>query len=256
MKCPASTTFAIRARIAFRSGAIGALVSNNGTGIGGEHYDRYARPALLALASVTDSLVTLATHIIRDLGLAGVSLLTISSGVIGVPGSEPTMLFAGFNVFQGHLSLIGIIVFGVLGDSIGASIAYAIGYFGRRELLERQGGKLHMSQQRLERAHGWFEHYGAPVIVVSRLIPFARAAFPYAAGAAKMPYIRFVLLATLGSIFWITGLGVLGREVGSNWQSWRHNLEYVDYAAAAAVAALIAYVVVRRIRSATTDVAA
>ena len=215
---------------------------------------------LLEFASFTDSLVNLATHLIRDIGLAGVALLTMTSGVIGVPGSEPTMLFAGFNVFQGHLSLFGIIVFGVLGDVLGASIAYAIGYFGSRELFERQGGRLHMSAERLDRTHAWFERYGAPVIFVSRLIPVVRAAFPYAAGVARMPYGRFATLATLGSIVWISALGILGRAVGSSWQSWRHNLQYVDYVGAAALVAAIAYLVVRRTRGGgggpTPDVAA
>jgi len=204
---------------------------------------------LLALASVTDSLVTLATHIIRDLGLAGVTLLTLTSGVVGAPGSEPTMLFAGFNVSEGHLSLFGIIVFGVLGDMIGASIAYAIGYWGREELVERHGNKLHISKRRLDRAHSWFERYGAPVIVVSRCIPFARAAFPYAAGVARMGYVRFLTFATIGSIIWISALGVLGRAVGSSWQSWRHNLEYVDYVAAALLVAAIAYLILRATRT-------
>jgi membrane protein DedA with SNARE-associated domain len=208
---------------------------------------------LLLDASVTDSLVTLATHVIRDLGLAGVALLTLTSGVVGMPGSEPTMLFAGFNVFQGHLSMFGIIVFGVLGDMIGASIAYAIGYWGREELVERHGNKLHISNQRLERAQRWFERYGAPVILVSRCIPFARAAFPYAAGVARMGYVRFVTFATLGSIIWIGALGVLGREVGSSWQSWRHNLEYVDYVGAAALVAVIAYLIVRWTRTRRGD---
>jgi membrane protein DedA with SNARE-associated domain len=215
---------------------------------------------LLEFASLTDSLVNLATHLIRDIGLAGVALLTMTSGVIGVPGSEPTMLFAGFNVFQGHLSLFGIIVFGVLGDVLGASIAYAIGYFGSRELFERQGGRLHMSAERLDRTHAWFERYGAPVIFVSRLIPVVRAAFPYAAGVARMPYGRFATLATLGSIVWISALGILGRAVGSSWQSWRHNLQYVDYVGAAALVAAIAYLVARRTRGGgggpTPDVAA
>ena len=204
---------------------------------------------LFAPASVTDSLVTLATHIIRDLGLAGVSAMTLASGVVGVPGSEPTMLFAGFNVFQRHLTLFGIIVFGVLGDVIGATIAYAIGYYGRRELVEKHGNKLHISTGRLDRAHAWFERYGTPVILISRWIPFARAAFPYAAGVARMSYPRFIVLTTLGSIVWIAAFGVLGREVGSNWQSWRHNLEYVDYAAAALLLAAIAYLIVRIARS-------
>lgn len=208
---------------------------------------------ILMLASVTDSLVTLATHVIRDLGLAGVSAMTLTSGVIGVPGSEPTMLFAGFNVFDGHLTLLGIIVFGVLGDVIGASIAYAIGYFGRRELVERHGNKLHISVRKLDRAQDWFERYGSGVIVVSRWIPFARAAFPYAAGVARMPFLRFVVFTTLGSIVWIAALGVLGNAVGSSWQSWRHNLEYVDYVAAALLVAAIVYLIVRITRTRDTD---
>jgi membrane protein DedA with SNARE-associated domain len=199
----------------------------------------------LILGSLTAPLVTLATNLIDSLGLAGVALLTLSSGVIGAPGTEPTMLFAGFGVFQGHLSLAGIIVAGVVGDVAGASIAYAIGYFGRRELLEQRGSKLHVSQGGLDRAHRWFERYGAPVVFVSRLLPLVRAAFPYAAGVAEMPYWRFLGLAAAGSLFWIGGLGVLGREVGSQWQAWRHHLEYVDYAGAVLLVAAILYLIVR-----------
>jgi membrane protein DedA with SNARE-associated domain len=200
---------------------------------------------LLAYASLTEPLVRLATNLIGSLGLGGVALLTFSSGVIGLPGTEPTMLFAGFNVFQGHQTLLGIIVAGVIGDVAGASVAYAIGYFGRRELLERQGSKLHVNQASLDRAHRWFERYGAPVVVVSRVLPIIRAAFPYAAGVAEMPYWRFLPLAAAGSVIWIGGLGILGRAVGSQWQSWRHHLEYVDYVGVLVVLAAIVYLIVR-----------
>jgi membrane protein DedA with SNARE-associated domain len=204
---------------------------------------------LLALASVTGPLVNLATHVIGSLGLAGVAILTATTGVVGLPGTEPTMLFAGFNVYDGHLTLAGIIVAGVIGDMAGASIAYAIGYYGRRELLERQGSKLHVNPRKLERAHRWSERYGTPVIFVSRLIPFARAAFPYGAGIAEMPFVRFAAAALLGSIVWITGLAVLGRAVGSNWSSWRHHLEYVDYAVVALILVAIAYLLYQRRRA-------
>ena len=200
------------------------------------------------LASLTGPLVDLATHVIGSLGLAGVAVMTATTAVIGVPGSEPVMLFAGFDVYNGHLTLVGIIAAGVLGDMIGASIAYAIGYFGRRELLERQGSKLHVSPQKLERAHQWSERHGAPAIFISRMVPFVRAAFPYAAGVAEMPFVKFALAALAGSIVWISALGVLGREVGSNWSSWRHHLEYVDYAVVALVLTGIAYLVLRRAR--------
>ena len=131
------------------------------------------------------------------------------------------MLFAGFNVYNHHHTLLGIIVFGVVGDVVGASIAYAIGYWGRRELFERHGSKVHISQARLERAHSWARRYGAPAVFVSRLIPGVRFVFAYAAGIAEMGYVRFLAFATLGSIAWVTALGFLGREVGSGWQRWR-----------------------------------
>jgi membrane protein DedA with SNARE-associated domain len=201
------------------------------------------------LASLTAPLVNLATHLIADIGLAGVALLTLSSGVIGVPGTEPTMLFAGFDVFQGNLTLPGIIVAGVVGDVAGASIAYSIGFFGSRELLESHGSKLHVSASGIDRAHRWFDRYGTPVIFVSRFMPFIRAAFPYAAGVARMSYPRFVIMATLGSIVWIGGLGVLGREVGHQWETWRHHLEYVDYVGAAILVAAVVYLIVRWRRS-------
>ncbi|MFZ0042807.1 MAG: DedA family protein [Solirubrobacteraceae bacterium] len=201
---------------------------------------------LLALASLTGPLVNLATHAIADLGLAGVFLLTTMTSVVGVPGTEPTMLFAGFDVYQGNLTLPGIIIAGVVGDMTGATIAYSIGYFGSQELLERQGAKLHVSASRLDRAHRWFERWGSPTIFISRMLPLVRALFPYAAGVAKMPFVRFFVLATLGSIIWISGLAVLGREVGSQWPAWRHHLEYVDYAAALALVAFVVYLFVRR----------
>lgn len=200
-------------------------------------------------ASLTGPLVTLATHIIRSLGLAGVVLLTTTSGVIGLPGTEPTMLFAGFNVYQGHLTLVGIIIAGIVGDTIGAAIAYAIGYRAGRELVEHQGSKLHVSPARIARAHRWFERWGAPVIAVSRLIPLGRAAFPYAAGVAEMPFVKFISFAVIGSIAWMTGLGLLGREVGSNWESWRKHLEYADYVVIGLIVLGIAYLVLRRVRS-------
>ncbi|HWE09353.1 MAG TPA: DedA family protein [Solirubrobacteraceae bacterium] len=200
-------------------------------------------------ASITGPLVTFATNLIDSFGLAGVALLNLLTGVIGVPGTEPTMLFAGFDVFRGDLSLAGIILAGTLGDVAGASIAYAIGYYGRQELLERQGSKLHVSPGGLNRARRWFDRWGAPVIFITRVLPLVRAPFPYAAGVAEMPFWRFLPLTALGSLIWIGGLGILGREVGSQWQSWRHHLEYVDYAGAVVLVAAVAYLIVRWMRA-------
>jgi membrane protein DedA with SNARE-associated domain len=204
---------------------------------------------LLFPASVTGPIVNLATHVIGSLGLAGVAFMTAASGVIGLPGSEPTMLFAGFDVYRHTLSIWGIIVFGVLGDIIGATIAYSIAFWGEKQLIERHGSKIHLSARRLDRTTSWFGRYGSLAVLISRVIPGLRLAFPYAAGLARMPYWRFITFTTLGSIVWITGLGLLGRQVGHNWQSWRNHLEYVDYAFLALIVLAILYLILRRIRT-------
>jgi membrane protein DedA with SNARE-associated domain len=205
-------------------------------------------PHLLVMASVTDSFVTLATHVIRDLGYAGVAFMMITSAVIALPGTEPTMLFAGFNVFQHHLTMFGIIVFGVIGDLAGASITFAIGQFGLHELLDRSGSPIHVSKKRMEMAHRWFERYGTPVIVLSRLIPAARSVFPYAAGTAEVSYARFLPLTAIGSIVWVAGLAILGNAVGNSWPSWRKHLQIVDYIVLALVVLAVAWLVLRRVR--------
>jgi membrane protein DedA with SNARE-associated domain len=204
---------------------------------------------VLLSASLTGPVVHLATKVISSLGLAGVAAMTATSGVIGLPGSEPTMLFAGFDVYNHHLTMLGIIVLGVVGDLIGATIAYAIGYWGETELVERHGAKFHLSAKRLSRAHGWFDRYGGAAVFISRLVPGARFAFPYASGIVKMAYWRFIAFAALGSAIWITGLGFLGREVGSNWRSWRNHLEYVDYFFIALVVLAVIYLFLRRARA-------
>jgi membrane protein DedA with SNARE-associated domain len=208
---------------------------------------------LLAPAAISGILVTIATHVIRSLGYAGIGLLVGVSGVIAVPGTELPMLFAGFNVYQHHLGIVGIILAGVIGDVLGACAAYAIGRFASQELIERHGAKIHAKPEDLARAHRWFERYGAGTMIVSRWLPVVRAAFPYAAGVSRMPFGRMVAMSTIGSIVWIGGLGILGDAVGSQWQTWKHHLDYVDYVGVAVVVLLIIWGLWRWIRHARAE---
>jgi membrane protein DedA with SNARE-associated domain len=205
------------------------------------------------VAAVSGVLVTLATHVIKSLGYAGLGLLVGVSGVFVLPGTELPTLFAGFNVYEGNLALFGVIVAGVIGDVLGACAAYAIGRYASTEVIERHGAKFHAKPSDLERAHRWFERYGSWVVLVTRWVPVVRAAPPYAAGVSRMNFPRFVAMATLGSIVWISGLAVLGRAVGHEWQTWRHHLEVVDYIGLAVVIVLIVWGVYRWVRRARAD---
>ena len=106
----------------------------------------------LHAASITDSIldpiVNAATDLIDAVGLVGVFILMIlESACIPIP-SEAIMLFAGFSVSDGELTLFGVIAAGVLGNLVGSWIAYAAGYYGRVELLE-QNRFIHINAKHL-----------------------------------------------------------------------------------------------------------
>jgi len=200
------------------------------------------------LASITGPLVDLATKFIDQVGLAGLFvLMTLESACIPIP-SEATMLFAGFDVSKGKWSLLEITLVGSVANLVGSWIAYAVGYFGRVELLEKHGGKLHISPKQLARADRWFERYGAAAVFFSRMLPIVRTFISLPAGVARMPLGRFSVLTFLGCVPWVFALGFVGKQVGSNWESWRHYFEYVDYAVALLIVVGAGYLLVKRAR--------
>jgi membrane protein DedA with SNARE-associated domain len=211
----------------------------------------------LVLASVTDSLVTFATNVVRDLGLPGIFLLmTPESACIPIP-SEATMLFAGFNVANGEYSLVAAVAVGVAGNVVGSWIAYAVGYFGRIDLLEKHGKALHVKPSHLEWADRWFARYGNAAVFFSRMIPIIRTFISLPAGVARMPFWRFTVLTLAGCIPWILMLTLVGRSAGQNWERWKNHLHYVDYAVLALIIVGIVLLVVRRRRAGSRgDVAA
>jgi membrane protein DedA with SNARE-associated domain len=209
---------------------------------------RYPSAAVYELASVTNALVNVATTIINDLGYPGIFLLLVA-GSSGIPvSSEAVMLFAGFDVYKGHFTLVGILVAGVAGDLVGASLAYSIGYFGRIELIRHHGAKVHITPARLERAERWFARNGTIAVPVCRILPLVRAYMSFPAGVARMPYLRFLALSALGGVPWIAFWGILGRAIGSHYHSVQSNLHYVDIAAVVLIVAAIIVLIARRRR--------
>jgi membrane protein DedA with SNARE-associated domain len=208
-------------------------------------------PALLLLASLSDKvvepIVDLATEFIGSAGVVAVFLLmTLESACIPIP-SEAIMLFAGFSVSKGELTLVGIVTAGVLGNLVGSWIAYAVGYYGRLDLLEKNK-LIHISPKHLAWADNWFERYGAPTVFFSRMLPIVRTFISLPAGVAKMPFRRFTIYTLAGSIPWVLALAIVGEKVGENWEDWRHKLGYLDYLVLAAIVGGVIYLVVKRRR--------
>jgi membrane protein DedA with SNARE-associated domain len=210
---------------------------------------------MLVLASVSESLFNLASEFVGETGLVAVFLLMVAeSACIPIP-SEATMLFAGFAVANPtgagahhHLTLVGIVAAGVLGNLIGSWIAYGVGRFGRIELIERHGHWLHLRPSHIEWADRWFARYGAPAVFFSRMLPIIRTFISLPAGVAKMPFGRFTTYTLAGCIPWVLGLALAGEALGHEWENARKYFEYVDYAVVVLVVAGVVWAVIRRRR--------
>jgi membrane protein DedA with SNARE-associated domain len=196
---------------------------------------------------VVDPIVNAATEFIDSVGLFGVFfLMLLESACIPVP-SEAIMLFAGFNVSEGDMTLLGIVAAGVIGNVVGSWAAWAAGYYGRIELLDRNR-LIHVNRRHLEWADRWFERHGEATVFFTRMLPIIRTFISLPAGVAKMPFWRFTAFTLAGCVPWVLMLGIIGREVGDRWEEWREYLHYADYVVLAAILAGAVYLLVRRRR--------
>src|SRR5438105_12507350 len=102
--------------------------------------------------------------VISTLGYPGVALLMgIESACIPLP-SELIMPYAGFLVHEGRFNLWFAALAGAIGCNLGSVVAYEIGYYGGRPLVETFGRVIWLSQHELDLADRLFQKHGAITI--------------------------------------------------------------------------------------------
>jgi len=199
---------------------------------------------------IIDPIVTFCTNLIGQWGLPAVFvLMLLESACIPIP-SEAIMPFAGFAVSQGHMSLLGIVVAGVVGNLCGSWISYGVGYYGGRPFVERYGRYVLLRMHHLVLAERFFARYGPITVFFARMVPIVCTFISLPAGFGRMPFWKFTLYTVLGSTIWVTLLGFAGEKLGSNWEKIQPLLHYLDYAVVVAIVALVVWAIVRRRRRA------
>lgn len=108
--------------------------------------------------------------------------------------------------------LLPVIGCAIVGDQVG----YWIGRSAGAALYKREDS-FFFRKSHLQRAHDFYEKYGGRAVILARFVPIVRTFCPPVAGAAKMPYLRYLAFDIFGGIFWVTAtiLGgyILGRTV-------------------------------------------
>lgn len=183
------------------------------------------------------------SSIIAATSYAGIALLmAIESACIPLP-SELIMPFAGYLVFQGKLSLFWAATAGAIGCNLGSLVAYEIGCYGGRPLVEKFGSYILMGRRELDWADGFFLRWGQAAVFVGRLLPVVRTFIALPAGIARMPRGKFHLYTFLGSWPWCFGLGYLGMKLGENWRSLSQYFHRFDAVIGVLLLAGLAYFV-------------
>jgi membrane protein DedA with SNARE-associated domain len=169
--------------------------------------------------------------VISASGYIGVMLLmAIESACIPLP-SEIIMTFSGYLVYTGRFSLLAVATWGALGCNLGSVLAYEIGYFGGRPLVERYGRYIFLSHRELNIADRFFERRGSLAVLIARLLPVIRTFIALPAGIARMPRLKFHIYTFIGSWPWCFMLAYIGMRLGQRWETdprlkmWFHRLD-------------------------------
>lgn len=202
-----------------------------------------------SISGLLDYLVNLVIVIIRDLNYPGIFLLMFLEGTLLPIPSEVVMTFSGYLALTNQLptlfhipAYILVLVVGTIGNAAGASLAYAIGFYGGRELILKYGRYIKLNVATLDRTEQWFKKYGPISVFVTRMIPIFRTFISIPAGLAEMNFKKFLLLTIAGSLIWDILLVYLGFVFGSNWRSILGIFDAYTYITIPAIILVVVYV--------------
>ena len=130
-----------------------------------------------------------------------------------VPG-ESLLITSALLASQGEMHLVPLLLIAWAAAVTGDNIGYAIGRFGGRKLVFRYGSYVLISEQRLQKAEGFFRRYGGAVVVGARFLTVLRQLNGIVAGTVKMNWRRFVIYNILGAALWVSFWTMLFYKLG------------------------------------------
>jgi len=159
-------------------------------------------------------------------------------GIVGLPIPDETLLvFCGYLISQGKMSLPGTYFAALGGSCCGITVSYFIGRTAGLAVVHRFGRYLRINQRQLDRVHGWFEHSGHWALFGGYYIAGVRHFTAIIAGASKLEFHKFALYAWGGAATWVAVFLTLGYVIGEEWRTVAELIHrYLTYASVAGIA--------------------
>jgi membrane-associated protein len=133
-------------------------------------------------------------------------------------------IFAAADVLPLPWLLLPVMACAILGDQVGYWIGRGMG-----PALYRREDSLLFRRSHLQRAHQFYEKYGGRAVILARFVPIVRTFCPPVAGAAKMPYSRYVLFDVFGGILWVGAMILGGFFLGRSVPNIGQRIHYVIF---------------------------
>jgi membrane protein DedA with SNARE-associated domain len=133
-----------------------------------------------------------------------------------LPG-ETAAVLGGAAAKIGHAPLAGVLAVTVVAAIVGDSVGYEVGRKVGPRLL--RVGPLRERQHGVERAQSFLARRGGSAVLLGRWVALFRALMPAMAGAARMPYGKFLLYNAVGGIAWGVAVVLLGYAAGASYKS-------------------------------------
>ena len=179
-------------------------------------------------------------------GYAGIFLL-LMLGVVGLPIPEETLLvFCGYLVSQGKLHPLGAWFSALAGSWCGISVSYTIGRTLGLGVVHRFGKYLHITEERLNIIHAWFDRIGHWALFVGYWVVGVRHFTAIVAGTSRLGFPSFMTYAWSGGLLWVSPFVTLGYFLGENWRriAWLIH-QYAVYVSVVLIAAILIYYLLR-----------
>jgi membrane protein DedA with SNARE-associated domain len=155
------------------------------------------------------------------LGYAGIVLLmAVESSFIPFP-SEIIIPPAAYLAQQGQMNIYLVIISGIFGSLIGASVNYYLALtLGRKiiySLSRRPIARFFLiNEEKVAKSEKYFLEYGRSSTFFGRLVPAVRQLISIPAGFTKMNFPVFLFYTGLGAGLWTIILALLGYWFGAN----------------------------------------
>jgi len=178
----------------------------------------------------------------------GFVFVALMLGVVGLPIPDETLLvYCGYLISTGHMKPLPAWLCSVAGSWCGISLSYTIGRTLGLGVVHRFGKYLHITQERIDHVHGWFDRIGHWALLVGYYIAGVRHFTAIVAGTSKLRFVSFAAYAWTGGLLWVTTFLTLGYYLGENWQRVFETIHhYIVYVSIAVIAAGLCYYLLTR----------